>query len=91
MIYFCWKTDLPIYIRIVEAAEALADTVDTVEGEVQPNPAPMLTAIRNVAERAEVALSPLSMKELTFGESTDQGSLNGGGAWEMEPNYGLSP
>ena len=58
LISLCMKTDLPVYIRIVEAVEALADTVETVEDEVQSNPTPMLTAIRNATERAEVALSP---------------------------------
>jgi hypothetical protein len=66
LISFCRKTDLPIFIRIGEAVEALADTVDTGEDALQPNNlAPtMLTAIRNVAERAEFALSLLSMDEL---------------------------
>ncbi len=60
------KTYLSVYIRIVEAVEALADTVETVKDEVQPISAPKLTAIRNAAERDEVALSPLSMDELNL-------------------------
>ena len=73
LISFCRKTYLSVYIRIAEAVEALADTVETVEDEVQPNSAPMMTAIRNAAERDEVALSPLSMDELNLASQRIKG------------------
>ena len=46
--------------------EALADSGADSEDEVMSNPAPMLSAIRNVAKRAEEALSPLSSDELNL-------------------------
>ena len=63
---FCKKTNLPIYIRIDEAVEALAASGVASEDEVMSNHAPMLSAIRNVAKRAEEALSPLSSVELNL-------------------------
>ncbi len=60
------KTELPIYIRIAEEVEALTDTVEQADGEIQSNTTSMLSAIQNVAERAEVVLSPLSTDELTL-------------------------
>jgi len=65
-ISFCMNTILLIYIRIVEAVEALAYSGVALEDEVMSNPAPMLTAILNTAERAEEALSPLSTDELNM-------------------------
>jgi hypothetical protein len=53
LISFYRKTNLPIYIRIVEAVEALADSGVASEDEMLSNPAPMMTAIRNVAETTE--------------------------------------
>ena len=46
--------------------EALADSGIALEDEVLSNPAPMLTAILNAAERAEEALSPLAIDELNM-------------------------
>ena len=46
--------------------EALADPGVALENEVLLNLAPMLTTIRDVAERAEEALSPLSSDELNL-------------------------
>ena len=57
-ITFCRKTELPIYFRIAEAVEALANIMDPSEGEARYNPAPLLTAIQNAAERAEITVSP---------------------------------
>jgi hypothetical protein len=65
LISFYRKTELPIYIRIAEALEALADTVDQTAGEVRSNPTPMLTAIRDVAERVVVDVSPLPTSEFS--------------------------
>jgi len=66
LIAFCMKTNLPIYIRISEAVEALANPGSALEEEVLLNPTPMLTAIRDTAERVEEALSPLSNEELNL-------------------------
>ena len=46
--------------------EALADPGATLEDEAMQNPASMLTAIRDAAERAEEDLSPLSSDELNL-------------------------
>ena len=59
------KTELPIYIRIAEAMEALAIVMDPSEGEALSNPTHMLTFMRNATERAEVAFLLLSIDELT--------------------------
>jgi hypothetical protein len=66
LISVCRKTNLPIYIRIAEVVEALADPITAEDEEVLLNPAPMLSAIRNTAERVEDALSPLSTDKLNL-------------------------
>ena len=73
MITFRKKTELPIYICIAEAVEALADVTDPSEGETLPNLAPKLTSIRDAAERAETALSPLSSDELKLASQLIKG------------------
>jgi hypothetical protein len=59
LINFFKKTELPIYMCIAEAAEALADVMDP-EGESLALRllAPTLNSIRDEDERAETALSP---------------------------------
>ena len=66
LISFCRKTNLPIYIRIAEAVEALSDPITANEEELVQNPVPLLAAIRNTAERVDEALSPLSTDELNL-------------------------
>ena len=66
LISLCKKTNLLIYIWIAEVVEALADPGIALEDEVLLNLAPMLTVIRDTAERVEEALSPLSNDELNL-------------------------
>jgi hypothetical protein len=67
------KTKPPIYIRIAEAVEALADTVEQADDDIQSNATPVLPAIQNVVERAEVAIFPLSTDELNMASQLIKG------------------
>jgi hypothetical protein len=73
LITFYRKTELPIYIRIAEVVEALANVMDPLEGETLSHAAPRLTLIRKAAERAEIASSPLSNDELTMASQLIKG------------------
>jgi hypothetical protein len=88
LIFCCMQTTLRIYIRIVEAVEALANTGDMVGVEDQTNPTPMLKATRNVAERTELAFSPLSADELNFASQLIMGHsvTDVSGKWNRSTN-----
>jgi len=70
LISFCRKTNLPIYIRIAEALEALADPCvtesDVSDGDSSSSSSSLLLDIRDTADRVEHALSPLSAEELNL-------------------------
>jgi hypothetical protein len=65
LIAFCRKTELPIYIRMVEALESLGDEVDT-DDETGEKPCEILEAIRAAANRALSALSQTIEDELAL-------------------------
>jgi len=67
LIEFCRKTELPIYIGIAEALEALGDTADMLEEDLPPSaelPCLSVAAIAVVAARVSTSLSIPSDVEL---------------------------
>jgi hypothetical protein len=69
LISFCRKTELPIYITLAQALEAMGDGTEALEEENPPSdadPCASIEAIEDDASRAECALSPLSTEELAL-------------------------
>jgi hypothetical protein len=62
LVAFCRKTELPVYIGIARALEALGEGMEVLEEEIPPStehPCATLEAINVAAARATIALSPL--------------------------------
>jgi len=61
LIEFCRKTELPVYIGIAEALEALCDTVDMVEEDLPPSEELPYLSVAAIAAAAAMPTTSLSI------------------------------